>query len=39
MRRRKAGEAGDEIALIEADMDEAILMAGQSALRRLQPPA
>jgi len=33
MRRRRANEAGDEIALIETDMDEAILMAGQSALR------
>lgn len=32
-RRRRAGEAGDEIALIEADMDEAILMAGQAVLR------
>lgn len=33
MRRRRAGEAGDEIALIEADMDDAILMAGQAELR------
>jgi len=33
LRRRRAGEAGDEIALIEADMDEAILKAGQAALR------
>jgi hypothetical protein len=33
MRRRRANEAGDQIALIEADMDEAILMAGQVALR------
>lgn len=33
IRRRRANEAGDEIALIEADMDEAILMAGQGALR------
>ena len=32
-RRRRANEAGDEVALIEADMDEAILMAGQSVLR------
>ncbi len=33
IRRRRANEAGDEIACIEVDMDEAILMAGQSALR------
>jgi hypothetical protein len=32
-RRNRAKEAGDEIALIEADMDEAILFAGQAALR------
>jgi hypothetical protein len=32
-RRCRAKEVGDEIALIEADIDEAILMAGQSALR------
>jgi hypothetical protein len=33
MRRRRAKKAGDEIALVETDLDEAILMAGQSALR------
>ena len=33
VRRRRAAEAGDEIALIETDMDDAILMAGQADLR------
>jgi hypothetical protein len=32
-RRNRSKEAGDEIALIEADMDEAILFAGHAALR------
>ena len=33
LRRRRAAEANDQIALIEADMDEAILLAGKGALR------
>jgi ATP/maltotriose-dependent transcriptional regulator MalT len=33
LRRRRAAEMNDQIALIEADMDEAILLAGKGALR------